>query len=155
MTEAQQRFLDQYLATLSDQARQVIPKITASHYCADEYNANECARLIDIGKKTASCSLKAGWDIDQEPLPQAGELNIVLNWAQEPVCIVQLTAVSTCPFDQVPVEFAECEGEGDGSYAWWRKAHINFFENYAKTVGTTFTEQSELVLEHFEKVYPL
>lgn len=155
MTEAQQHFLNPYLATLSCEARQAIPKITASHYCADEYNANTCAHLINIGKKTASCSLKAGWEIDKEPLPQVGELSVVLNWAQEPVCIIKLTTVSTCPFNQVPVAFAEAEGEGDGTYDWWRNAHIRFFESYAKEIGTTFNVQSELVLERFKKVFPL
>ncbi|MGF1753792.1 ASCH domain-containing protein [Vibrio makurazakiensis] len=155
MTPEQQQFLDNYLGSLSSQERDAIPHIIAEHFCADEYNANECARLIDIGKKTASCGLKEGYDIDQEPLPKVGGLTLVLDWQQQPVCVVKITDVSICPFNQVTREFAESEGEGDGTYEWWREAHINFFTKYAQSVGAAFDENSDLVLERFEKVYPL
>lgn len=155
MTPEQQSFLDQYLQTLSPSERAEIPQITAEHFCADEYNANECARLIDIGQKRASCSLKQAYDIEQEALPVVGRLTLVLNWEQQPICIVKLTDVSFSAFDQVTTEFAESEGEGDGTYEWWREAHINFFTKYAASIGAEFNEQSELVLERFEKIFPV
>ncbi|WP_414718328.1 ASCH domain-containing protein [Thaumasiovibrio subtropicus] len=68
------------------------------------------------GKKTASCSLKQAYLIENEPLPEVGRLTVVLNWAQEPVCIVRLTQVSTAPFNEVTEDFARAEGEGDASY---------------------------------------
>ncbi len=154
MTPKQQAFLEQYLSTLTPNERESIPQTLAEYFCADEYNANECARLIDIGQKRASCSLKEGYLIDDEPFPEIGRLTVVLNWNEEPVCIVKLTDVSFCPFNQVTEEFAHAEGEGDGTYEWWRKAHIDFFTQYAKEVGATFSLESELVLERFEKVYP-
>ncbi|MGF1692282.1 ASCH domain-containing protein [Photobacterium kagoshimensis] len=154
MTPNQQAMLDAYLAQLTPSEHAAIPQIIAEYFCADEYNANECARLINADIKRASCSLKAGYDIDNEPLPQVGNLTLVLNWAEEPVCIVKLTNVSTSPFNQVTREFAELEGEGDGSYEWWRQAHIDFFTKYAQQIGTLFHEESELVLERFKKVYP-
>lgn len=155
MNIEQQQYLDNYLNTLTAEERSQIPQITAEYYCSDEYNANECARLINAGIKTASCSLKAGYDIENEPFPEIGRLTVVLNWAEEPVCIVKLNNVSFCPFNEVTEEFAKSEGEGDGTYEWWHEAHINFFTEYAKTIGAEFTETSELVLERFDKVYPL
>ncbi|EGU34549.1 ASCH domain-containing protein [Vibrio scophthalmi] len=155
MTPNQQAFLDQYLAQLSEAERNDIPQFLAEYFCADEYNANECARLIGLGIKTASCSLKAGYDIDDELLPVVGRLTVVLDWNQTPICIVKLTSVEICPFNQVTEAFAQSEGEGDGTYAWWRKAHIDFFNQYAQEIGVSFTEESELVLERFEKVYPV
>lgn len=155
MTPEQQAFLDQYLQTLTPNERQTIPQTLAEYFCADEYNANECARLVNIRQKRASCSLKEGYLIDNEPFPEVGRLTVVLNWREEPVCIIKLTEVTFCPFDEVPEEFAQAEGEGDGTYEWWRKAHIEFFTQYAKEVGATFSLDSELVLERFEKVYPL
>jgi len=155
MTPEQQAFLDQYLQTLSVEERDAIPQTIAEYFCADEYNANQCARLINIGQKRASCSLKQGYEIENEPFPEVGRLTVVLNWKEEPVCIVKLTDVSFCPFDQVSEEFAQSEGEGDGTYEWWRKAHIDFFTQYAKEIGAEFTLSSELVLECFEKVYPI
>ncbi|GAK84193.1 hypothetical protein JCM19238_1759 [Vibrio ponticus] len=154
MNQQQRAFLDSYLSTLTDEQRAAIPQVYAEYFCADEYNANECARLVAQGIKRASCSLKQGYDLDQEPLPKVGRLTVVLNWQQEPVCITRHTDVQICPFNQVTAEFAALEGEGDGSYQWWSKAHIKFFTQYAHEVGATFNENSELVLEKFEKVYP-
>lgn len=154
MNEKQQELLDQYLSTLSQDERDSIPQFLAEYFCADEYNANECARLIDNRIKRASCSLKAAYEVENEPLPEVGRITVVLNWDQEPVCIVKLTEVSIAPFNKVTREFAESEGEGDGSYEWWREAHIDFFSQYAKEVGKTFNESSELVLERFQKVFP-
>ncbi|MGR5065221.1 ASCH domain-containing protein [Photobacterium sp. DNB22_13_2] len=155
MNKEQKDFLEQYLATLSQSERDAIPEIIAEYFCADEYNANECARLINQGIKRASCSLKAGYDAEDEALPKVGRLSVVLNWAQEPVCIIKLKDVSVCPFNEVTPEFAALEGEGDRSYPWWREAHIKFFSKYAASLDIEFTELSDLVLERFEKVYPL
>ncbi|MGF1736475.1 ASCH domain-containing protein [Photobacterium satsumensis] len=151
----QMDFLEQYLSTLTQSDRDAIPQVIAEYFCADEYNANECARLINQGIKRASCSLKAGYDAEDEALPKLGRLSVVLNWAQEPVCIIKLTDVSICPFNKVTPEFATLEGEGDLSYPWWREAHIRFFTKYAASLDIEFTESSDLVLERFEKVYPL
>ena len=155
MNLEQQAYLDDYLSSLNEKDRAAITQCSAEYFCSDEYNANECARLVNAGIKTASCSLKAGYDIENESLPEMGYLTVVLNWKQKPVCIVKLTEVSICPFNKVTREFAASEGEGDGSYEWWREAHIQFFTQYAATIGATFTETSDLVLERFEKVYPL
>lgn len=155
MKAVHQVFLDRYLATLSEAQRQAVPQVSAEYFCADEYNANECARLVNMGKKTATCSLKQGWDIDNEPLPQVGALTVVLDWQENPVCVIKTTDVSICPFNEVSREFAEAEGEGDGTYEWWRQAHIEFFTQYAQSVGAIFNEASPLVLERFKKVFPV
>ena len=42
-----------------------------------------------------------------------------------------------------------------GSYEWWRKAHLVFFNQYADEIGVKFNERSKLVLEKFIKVYPI
>ncbi|WP_434354177.1 ASCH domain-containing protein [Psychrobacter sp. HD31] len=157
LTTTQQQFLNDFLKTLSVQEIQSIANIDnvpAEYFCADEYNANECARLVNIGKKTASCGLKESWDYDNEPYPKVGALTIVTNWDEEPVCIIQLTEVSFARFNEVTREFAEAEGEGDGTYEWWREAHIDFFTKYAQSIDSQFCEQSELILERFKKVYP-
>ncbi|MFC5077697.1 ASCH domain protein [Vibrio thalassae] len=154
MTPKQQAFLDQYLTQLTASERASIKDVIAEHFCGDEYNANQCAKLINEGVKTASCSLKAGYDIEQEPLPKVGRLSVVLDWEQNPVCIIELTSVEVCPFNQVSAEFAYAEGEGDRSYQWWKQAHVRFFEWYANELNITFSEHDDLVLERFKKVFP-
>ncbi|KFA95592.1 ASCH domain-containing protein [Vibrio mediterranei] len=154
MTPKQQTFLNQYLEQLTTSERASIKDVIAEHFCGDEYNANQCAKLINEGIKTASCSLKAGYEIEQEPLPQVGRLSVVLDWDQNPICIIKLTSVEVCPFNQVSEAFAYAEGEGDRTYQWWKQAHLRFFEWYANELNITFSEYDDLVLERFEKVFP-
>ncbi|ASI91040.1 ASCH domain-containing protein [Vibrio mediterranei] len=154
MTPKQQTFLNQYLEQLTTSERACIKDVIAEHFCGDEYNANQCAKLINEGIKTASCSLKAGYEIEQEPLPQVGRLSVVLDWDQNPICIIKLTSVEVCPFNQVSEAFAYAEGEGDRTYQWWKQAHLRFFEWYANELNITFSEYDDLVLERFEKVFP-
>jgi uncharacterized protein YhfF len=154
VTPKQQTFLNQYLEQLTTSERASIKDVIAEHFCGDEYNANQCAKLINEGIKTASCSLKAGYEIEQEPLPQVGRLSVVLDWEQNPICIVKLTSVEVCPFNQVSEAFAYAEGEGDRTYQWWKQAHLRFFEWYANELNITFSEYDDLVLERFEKVFP-
>ncbi|HGC9355191.1 TPA: RNA-binding protein, partial [Streptococcus agalactiae] len=37
---------------------------------------------------------------------------------------------------------------------WWRKAHIDFFKPYFEEFGLMFSEDSRIVLEEFQVVYP-
>jgi uncharacterized protein YhfF len=154
VTPKQQTFLNQYLEQLTTSERASIKDVIAEHFCGDEYNANQCAKLINEGIKTASCSLKAGYEIEQEPLPKVGRLSVVLDWEQNPICIIKLTSVEVCPFNQVSEAFAYAEGEGDRTYQWWKQAHLRFFEWYANELNITFSEYDDLVLERFEKVFP-
>lgn len=158
LTRLQQEFLNDYLVNIDDIHKDAIPNldmISAFHFCADEYNANECARLVNIGKKTASCSLKELWVFDNEPFPKVGSINIITDWTGTPVCIIQITDIAFSTFEEVPPEFAKAEGEGDGSYSWWYNEHVKFFTHDAKNYGIEFTKTTDLVLERFKKVYPV
>ncbi|MBE2896221.1 ASCH domain-containing protein [Pasteurellaceae bacterium HPA106] len=155
MNKIQQDFLHGYLKTLSVEERLAIPEYSAEYFGLDDITANECAMLVNQGIKRATCSLKIAYDMANEPLPKVGRITVVLNWQQEPVCIIKLTEIHICSFDNITPEFAVLEGEGDGSYEWWKKAHIGFFSQYASRIGTTFSKRSEIVLEYFEKVYPI
>lgn len=155
MDTNQKAFLASYLDTLSKSDIPDANQIVAEYFCADEFNANECARLINMGKKRATCSLKQAYDMENEPLPKVGRLTVVLNWTQQPICIIKTTSVEAVPFNKVTAEFAAMEGEGDCSYGHWREAHWNFFTDFSKELGISFTEKSELILEQFEKVWPI
>ncbi|MGI9278254.1 MAG: ASCH domain-containing protein [Endozoicomonas sp.] len=43
--------------------------------------------------------------------------------------------------------------EGDLSIEWWREAHREFFSRECEALGIPFSEDCELVLEHFRLVY--
>lgn len=112
------------------------------------------AQLVLKGIKTATASAYDLYELYQEPLPQVGTYDVVLDGQGQAVCIVHITKVEVLPFDQVSAEHAYKEGEGDRSLAWWRQAHQDFFQPYFEEAGLVFSEQSPIVLEEFQVVYP-
>ncbi|MFR7300704.1 ASCH domain-containing protein [Streptococcus pneumoniae] len=113
------------------------------------------ADLVFKGEKTATASAYDLYVLEDEPLPQVGTFDIILDSQNQSVCIVEITKVSVELFNQVSAQHAFKEGEGDKSLAYWRQVHEDFFTNYLGEVGLTFTPESKVVLEEFRKVYPL
>ncbi len=137
MDKRSQQYLETYLGTLPAESRSKYTSFSAEYFCADEYNANLCAQLILHGEKRASCSMDYWYSHEGEKMPEVGHLQVVTGRQGNPVCIVEITSVSRCKYSDVPESFAEEEGEGDKSLAWWRKAHWNFFskEDISKSMG--------------------
>ena len=65
--------------------------------------------------------------VDNEPLPQEGTFDVILDSQNQAVCIVEITKVSVQPFNQVSAQHAFKEGEGDKSLAYWQQVHQEFF----------------------------
>ncbi|WP_028022469.1 ASCH domain-containing protein [Enterovibrio calviensis] len=147
-------YFQSYTNTLPDSELAKIGGVETTYFCDDEYNTNECARLVAEGRKQATCSVKEAYKIEDVDFPQVGQHQIVLDWDKNPVCIVKITNVSFRPFGLVSREFAESEGEGDGTYEWWYKAHNDFFtEDCKSSYGIDFNDSTELVLVSFERVF--
>lgn len=153
LNSREQDFLNSYLATLSPDERELIPHVVAEHFCAEEHGANQCAELVRIGKKVATCSMKYWYDIGECPMPVVNSLMIVLDWSGKPTSIIQTTEVSESRFCDVSAEHAHAEGEGDQSLAWWRRAHHDFFQMECAGAGIEFSEETLLVQERFKVVY--
>ena len=116
--------------------------------------ADRLGSLVYQGVKTATTS--AFWAYGpNEPLPQAGELSIVLDGSHQPLCIIETIEVRTLPFAEVDAAFASDEGEGDRTLDYWRGAHERFFSRALPAVGKTFDETMPVVCERFRKVYPV
>ncbi len=113
------------------------------------------ADLVFKGEKTATASAYDLYVLEDEPLPQVGTFDIILDSQNQSVCIVEITKVSVELFNQVSAQHAFKEGEGDKSLAYWRQVHEDFFRDCLGEAGLTFTPESKLVLEEFRKVYPL
>jgi uncharacterized protein YhfF len=126
-----------------------------SHYyfCDNEEDAVKLADLVLVGKKRATASLVAAFEDEGQPLPKPGDCCIVTDFHGHPLCIVKTTAVDIVAFRDVTQEFASIEGEGDGSLAYWQRAHRHFFSNGCKAMGLTFTEDMPIVCEQFELVF--
>lgn len=113
---------------------------------------DELAQLVINGVKSATCSGHIFYEIENEALPKVDDYSIVLNSKEEPVCIIRTSEVTIMPMNEVPVDFAYAEGEGDRSYKYWKDVHIAFFTSALKEVGLAFSEDMLLVCERFELI---
>jgi uncharacterized protein YhfF len=110
----------------------------------------ELGLLVRDGPKRATAGLLAGYQEDDEPLPQPGDLSVILDEHGQPLCVIRTTGVEVRRFGDVDEEFAWTEGEGDRSLAYWRDAHIRFFASE----GDPVDDDSLVVLERFELLWP-
>lgn len=111
------------------------------------------ARLVLEGKKTATASAYELYAAEGEPMPKAGDYSVILNAADEAVCVIRTTMVYAAAFFLVDADHAAREGEGDGSLAYWREVHRDFFTAELAAAGRTFSEEMPVLCERFELVY--
>lgn len=112
--------------------------------------SRELLGLIRGGGKRGGASLLWAHEAEGAPVPEAGDIEIVLDHAGEPALITRITRVEVLPFIEVGAAFAASEGEGDGSLAYWRRAHWNFFGRECARIGRTPTEAMPVVCCNFE-----
>ena len=112
--------------------------------------ATELALLVRDGPKRATAGLAAEYEAENDSLPKPGDLSVILDGQGEPVCVIRTTLVETRGFGDVDEAFAWDEGEGDRTLAWWRRAHVWFFEQFDIVVD----EDTPMVLERFELLWP-
>ena len=124
------------------------------HFCDNEVDANECARLVLEGVKRATSPSLWSFRSRAEPLPEVGDLHVVTDWAGEARCVIQTTEVEVVPFDRVTAEHAAAEGEGDRSLEWWRRVHWEYYQR--ELAGTEFRPRGDMpvVCERFSLVFP-
>ena len=124
----------------------------AWHFCSDEKNANELAELTLNGIKRGTASLKYWYEVENEKIPEVGDLNIITDWEGKPVCVIKNEKVLIIPFKEVDEDFAYREGEGDKSLKHWRDVHIEYFTKELKELGIEFNEDMLVVCEEFDVV---
>ena len=116
--------------------------------------ADLLAKLVLEGTKTATASAYDLYAVDNDPLPEVGSYDVILDGQEQAVCIIKIIKVSIVPFKDVSAEHAWKEGEGDKSLDYWQDVHEEFFKPYFEECGLTFTPESLIVLEEFQVVYP-
>lgn len=115
---------------------------------------DELATLTLNGTKTATASGYELYGIENEPLPEVGEFNVILDGQDNAICITRTTKVYVVPFKEVTESHAFKEGEGDRSLAYWRRVHIEFFEKAYQEGGISFQPDSKVVCEEFKRIFP-
>src|SRR5215212_11402551 len=112
--------------------------------------SEELLALIRDGRKRAGASLLWGHEADSEPVPNVGEIEIVVDHLDEPSVVTRTTEVEILPFNQVGATFAAREGEGDGSLEYWKKAHWAFFSRECRRIGREPSDTMPVVCTSFE-----
>jgi len=112
------------------------------------------AALVRAGRKTATASAFPLYEAEGEPLPQAGEYNVILDSQDNAVCVTRTKKVCVTPFCEVNERHAMLEGEGDLSLEYWRQVHRAFFTGEMEAAGLHFDESMPVVCEEFEVIYP-
>lgn len=125
----------------------------AWQFGATRDHADELLELVLAGTKTGTSS--SFWDYEHtgEPLPEAGQLNIILDGGGDPQAVVETTEVYTVPFTQVSAEHAHAEGEGDRTLEHWRKVHERYWRNHSES-PRGFSPDMPVVCERFRLVFP-
>ncbi len=129
------------------------PAPPAWGFGATPEHADDLLALVLAGTKTAMST--ALWDFahDDEPVPQAGDLSIILDGSGQPRALIETVRVDVVPFDEVDTEHAHLEGEGDRSYEHWRDVHQRYFDVHS-TNGRGFSPSMPVVLERFRLLHP-
>lgn len=115
--------------------------------------ANHLASLCAQEIKTGTSSLFWAYGEGTEPLPQQGDLSLIVDWFGNPACLIENVKVETLPFSKVTPEFASKEGEGDLSLEYWKKVHWEFFsDNFPEnlTPDKKINEEMPVVTENFK-----
>ena len=119
----------------------------------DEEDANEGAKLILSGEKTATSSLL--WELEEngESLPKVGDICVIEDGMRKPVCVVQTTWVDTIRFGDVDASFALDYSETDGTLEDWYKVFGDYYSEKCAAMDRDLTEDTPLVCERFRVIY--
>jgi uncharacterized protein YhfF len=109
---------------------------------------------ILAGTKTATAGLLAEYEREGEPLPEVGERSVVVDSAERPVAVIELTEVRVVRVADVDLQFAIDEGEGFASVAEWRAAHERFWHSPEMRAAlgepeVAVTDDTQIVAERF------
>lgn len=124
------------------------------HFCDNEQDADQCARLVVTGRKQASAPSLWAIQHAQEPLPEVGDLHVITDWAGVAQCIIRINKVDILPLHAIGEEHARAEGEGDCTLAWWREAHWAYYQRELAGSGHQPQPDMPIVFQRFECVFP-
>lgn len=139
---------------ITDNARYVNEKTPESFYfCDNEKDANDCAKLVVKNIKQATAPSLWSFEINNEKLPRKGDLNIITNWNKAPQAIILTTKIELIKFNEITAKFAQKEGEGDKSLAYWRKAHKAYYKREMQGHKEEFSKDMIIVCQYFDTIY--
>lgn len=140
-------YLDKHLEDAFHEAPKTI------HFCDNEKDANECAKLVKKGIKKATSDSLLGIQYRNEELPKIGDFTVVTDWGGKAQCIIKTTKVELKPFFSINEEYAKTEGEGDKSLTHWKKVHWEYYTKELEEFNRLPRESMIVVCQEFEKIF--
>lgn len=116
------------------------------------------AAILD-GRKTTTSGLVADYEHENEPLPQPGLRQAVIDSAGQRVAVIEITAVRVLRLADVDLAHAVGEGEGYATVAEWRAGHERFWHSAEVREslgdpGFTVDDDTLVVAESFRLLEP-
>ncbi len=130
-------------------------RVRVDGYGDSEALSDELRALIRRGKKRAGTGLIWAHEFEDDPIAQAGDIEIVVDHAGVPSIVTRIVSVDVRPYLQVSAEYAAIEGDGDGSLARWREAHWDYFSRECARTGRVADENMMVVFNVFEVIQVL
>ena len=147
------RYWKQFIQSLPPSAQYPETYNDTFYFGITKEDAPEIAPLVLNGTKTATGSLLWGFEAEGKPLPKVGDLNIVTDGNDFPVCIIETTAVEIIPYDEVDEEFAYAGGEKDRTLESWREIYWTYTVYECARIKREPTRKTPLICERFRVVY--
>lgn len=128
--------------------------VQAWSFGAGKTMADELVALVLAGTKRATASSLEGLLVEREHVPRRGQHSVILDGDHRARCIIRTGAVTVGALGEVTAAFARREGEGDGSREDWLEGHRRFFGAEHRQLGLPFSDETSVVFEEFEVVWP-
>jgi uncharacterized protein YhfF len=87
-------------------------------------------------------------------LPRAGDLAVLVNFADEPRCLIRYDECTVLPVHAVGPEHVAVETAALRDVAAWRRFHRNYWEPVLAARGEAFSEDMPIVFQRFTVLYP-
>jgi uncharacterized protein YhfF len=119
---------------------------------------DELTALALSGVKTTTAGLYAELEADDEPLPEPGLREVLLDSDERPVAVIETVGCRVVRLADVDDRHAIDEGEGYADAAAFREAHERFWYGYIDDLRTridpafTIDDDTLVVLQHFRIV---
>ena len=114
-----------------------------------------CARLngyILARQKTGVFSQPE--DFPDGRLPRAGELAVLVDFSDEPQCLIRYDECALLPLSAVGPEHVAVETAALRDVAAWRRFHRSYWEPVLAARGEAFSTDMPIVFQRFTVLYP-
>lgn len=119
---------------------------------ATQAHADDLLALVLDGTKTATASSLWDYEYAQDPVPEPGLLNIILDGLGMPRALLETVSVEIVPFGEVRASHAFAEGEGDRTLSDWRETHERYWREHSEN-PRGFEPDMPVVCERFRLLH--